>query len=89
MTSPVLSCAEFQEHLPELFTAGNSGSIPDPALQEHLDTCDNCSALVRDLKYIADQARLLLEPAVEDPGDHVWSSIQSKLKIAAAGEDLE
>ena len=75
-----LSCAEFQEQLPELFASGSDGIGKDPSLQAHLDTCDNCSALVRDLQYIADQARKLLEPAEEEPSDNVWASIQSKLK---------
>jgi hypothetical protein len=77
---PTVSCAEFQEQLPELFASGNSGIAKDPVLQAHLDTCDNCSALVRDLQYIADQARKLLEPAEEEPSDNVWASIQNKLR---------
>ena len=77
-TPNTLSCAEFQEHLPELFA--NANGVPDdPALQAHLDTCENYSKLVRDLQYIADQARMLLEPAEEEPSDAVWSSIQDKL----------
>jgi hypothetical protein len=74
-----MSCAEFQEQLPDLFASGTNGVPEDPALQAHLSTCDNCSALVRDLQYIADQARLLLEPTHE-PSDNVWSNIQSKLE---------
>jgi hypothetical protein len=76
-TKPI-SCAEFQEHLPELFATAN-GNVEDPILKAHLDTCDNCSALVRDLQYIADQARKLLEPAEEEPSDDVWSNIRRKL----------
>jgi hypothetical protein len=76
--SASISCAEFQEQLPDLF-ANSNGNTDDPALKAHLDTCENCSALVRDLKYIADQARMLLEPAVEEPSDAVWSSLQMKL----------
>jgi hypothetical protein len=75
-----LSCAEFQDQLPELFASDSEGIGKDPCLQAHLDTCDNCSALVRDLQYIADQARKLLEPAEEEPSDKVWASIQNKLK---------
>jgi hypothetical protein len=74
-----ISCAEFQEHLPELFANAN-GNVDDPILKAHLDTCENCSALVRDLKYIADQARILLEPVEEEPSDDVWSNIKNKLK---------
>ena len=78
-----ISCAEFQEHLPELFA--NANGVPDdPSLKQHLDTCENCSCLVSDLQYIADQARMLLEPANEDPSDAVWSNIQSKMDLERA-----
>jgi len=79
---PEMSCAEFQEHLPELF-AGPDGGLPksDPSLELHLKTCANCAALVRDLQYIAEQARQLMEPAHDvDPSDQVWANIQNKLK---------
>lgn len=77
-SSAPLSCAEFQEHLPDLFAAGAEGLIDDPSLLDHLKTCENCSALVRDLQYIADQARQLLEPTHE-PSDNVWKKIQESL----------
>ncbi len=70
-----LSCAEFQEQLPDLFASGNNGFPDDPVLVAHLKSCDNCSALVRDLQYIADQASLLLQPTLE-PSDNVWKRIQ-------------
>ena len=77
--SPVtISCAEFQEQLPDLFASGSNGIPEDPSLVEHLKTCDNCSALVRDLQYIADQASLLLQPS-EEPSDNVWRKIQEGL----------
>ena len=84
-----ISCAEFQQHLPELFASGNNGVMLDPTLEEHIGSCDQCSALVRDLKYIADQARLLREPAVEEPSDAVWANIQNKLKDATLSDDPE
>lgn len=40
----------------------------------------NYSALIRDLEYIAKQARMLFEPAAEEPSDTVWNNIQIKLK---------
>jgi hypothetical protein len=39
----------------------------------------NYSALIKDLEYIATQARLLFEPAQETPSDDLWSKIKSKL----------
>jgi hypothetical protein len=73
-----LSCAEFQQQLPDLFSARAEGLTDDPNLVNHLDTCENCTALVRDLQYIADQARQLLEPTHE-PSDNVWEKIQKSL----------
>ena len=73
-----ISCAEFQEQLPDLFASGGSGEPEDPCLVAHLKTCENCSALVRDLQYIADQASLLLQPTHE-PSDNVWKKIQEGL----------
>jgi hypothetical protein len=73
-----LSCADFQEQLPDLFAAGGNGVPEDPDLTGHLKTCENCSALVRDLQYIADQASLLLQPTHE-PSDNVWKRIQAEM----------
>ena len=69
-----LTCAEFQQQLPELLAAGGNSFANHP----HLLGCDNCSALVRDLAYIADAARQLL-PA-HDPSPDVWNQIQSSLQ---------
>ncbi|HEY8996956.1 MAG TPA: hypothetical protein VIM60_03615 [Edaphobacter sp.] len=83
-----LTCAEFQEHLPELFASGSEGSTDDPRLLEHLKTCENCSALVRDLQYIADQARQLLEPTHE-PSEDVWTKIKNSMANEALEPDLK
>jgi predicted anti-sigma-YlaC factor YlaD len=66
-------CAAFQDQLPSLFESGE-----DLNAQEHLKTCENCSALVRDLEYIAEQAKLLLP--IHDPSPEVWENIQTALK---------
>jgi hypothetical protein len=65
-------CADFQEQLPELFESG-----ADLKQQEHLKTCEQCSALVSDLEYIAQQAKLLLP--IHDPSPAVWENIQTSL----------
>lgn len=44
----------------------------------------NYSALIRDLEYIAKQARLLFEPMESTPSDDVWTKIQSQLDNKAA-----
>jgi hypothetical protein len=65
-------CADFQEQLPELFESG-----ANLAQQDHLKTCEQCSALVQDLEYIAQQAKLLLP--IHDPSPAVWENIQTSL----------
>ncbi len=71
-----VDCAVFQDQLPSLFESGE-----DLAGQEHLKTCENCSSLVRDLEYIAQQAKLLLP--IHDPSPAVWENIQDALKKEA------
>ena len=66
-----MSCAEFQKELPFMFESG--GEIR----HEHLTTCADCSSLVQDLRYIADQAKLLLP--MHDPSPRVWNNIESSL----------
>ena len=68
-----VDCAVFQDQLPRLFESGE-----DLNQQEHLKECENCSALVRDLEYIAQQAKLLLP--IHDPSPEVWENIQTALK---------
>ncbi len=65
-------CAEFQERMPELF-----GSETDFSKEEHLETCENCAELVRDLNYIAQQAKLLMP--IHDPAPAVWEKINAAL----------
>jgi hypothetical protein len=72
-----MTCAEFQGTLPELFEAQS-----DLNAQEHLKTCENCAALVRDLEYIASQAKLLLP--MHDPSPAVWDSIQQAIRTVPA-----
>ena len=66
-------CADFQDRLPELFETNAHLSE-----EEHLKNCENCTALVRDLEYIAQQAKLLLP--IHDPSPAVWENIRSAIK---------
>jgi len=66
-------CAEFQERMPELF-----GSEADFSKEEHLESCENCAELVRDLNYIAQQAKLLMP--IHDPAPTVWDKIHAALQ---------
>lgn len=70
--APSTTCAEFQDQLPELFESG--ANLKE---QEHLKNCEQCSALVSDLEYIAQQAKLLLP--IHDPSPAVWENIQTTL----------
>jgi hypothetical protein len=47
----------------------------------------NYSALIRDLEYIATQARLLFEPAEEAPSDKVWDNIKTQLPKLEEAEE--
>lgn len=68
-----MTCADFQEVLPYIFESGG-----DASEMEHLKTCPVCSDLVKDLRYIADQAKLLLP--LRDPSPQVWDNIQNSLE---------
>jgi len=68
-----MNCQQFQEVLPHII---ESGGNPDE--ETHLQTCPSCSDLVRDLKYIAEQARLLLP--MHDPNPRVWTRIEDSLQ---------
>ena len=67
------------DDLHDLFAVNalHTGDQEDPLAALRDDP--NYSALIRDLEYIAKQARLLFEPAAEAPSDEVWAKIQSQL----------
>jgi hypothetical protein len=68
-----MTCAEFQSVL--AYIIDNGGNAEQ---QEHLRQCAVCSDLVSDLKYIADQAKLLVP--MMDPSKKVWDGIKSSLE---------
>lgn len=68
-----MNCAEFQKVLPYIIESGGN-----PEEESHLQECENCSDLVRDLRYIAEQAKLLLP--MHDPSPKVWDGIQENLE---------
>jgi len=67
-----LTCAEFQNRLPELI-----GASQHIATHPHLEDCPNCRALLGDLEAIAAAARQLFP--VAEPPDHLWDHIQSAM----------
>lgn len=67
-----MNCEQFQRVLPQIIESGGN-----PEEEDHLRTCEACKELVRDLKYIAEQAKLLLP--LRDPNPRVWKNIQQSL----------
>lgn len=68
-----MNCAEFQRDLPLIIDTGGTEEQ-----EEHLRNCEVCRGLVNDLRYIAEQAKLLIP--MLDPGPRVWNGIEEKLK---------
>jgi hypothetical protein len=64
-----MTCAEFQQALPFIIDGGG-----DRKYEEHLKECTVCADLVADLRYIAEQAKLLVP--MEDPNPRVWNGIE-------------
>jgi hypothetical protein len=67
-----MNCQQFQEVLPYIIESGGK-----PEEEQHLESCAACTALVNDLRYIADQAKLLLP--MHDPNPRVWTNIEQSL----------
>jgi hypothetical protein len=68
-----MTCSEFQRVLPYIIETGGNDEE-----EEHLRSCPVCSDLVNDLRYIAEQAKLLVP--MEDPDPRVWDGIQKSLE---------
>lgn len=68
-----MNCQQFQETLPYIIESGGGGED-----DSHLQECESCASLVRDLRYIADQAKLLLP--MHDPNPRVWNNIEQSLQ---------
>lgn len=76
-----LSCAEFQDQLPELIASGER--IAD---HPHLRHCELCRALVADLDAIAEAARQLFP--IEEPPDNLWEQVESAIEKEEANHHL-
>jgi hypothetical protein len=68
-----LSCQEFQEQLADLIGTGE-----DVGNHPHLQSCQNCRALLADLQTIAEAARQLLP--IEQPKEDLWERIELAIK---------
>ena len=69
----ILTCAEFQDQLPDL-----SGSGENIAAHPHIQSCALCRALVDDLETIAAAARQLFP--VAEPPDELWKQIEMAIQ---------
>ncbi len=68
-----MDCAEFQKVLPYIIESGGNAQE-----EQHLRECHVCSDLVQDLRYIAEQAKLLVP--MEEPAPQVWEGIRDSLE---------
>jgi len=68
-----MNCQQFQETLPYIIESGGGGED-----ESHLKECESCASLVQDLRYIAEQAKLLLP--MHDPNPRVWNNIEQSLQ---------
>ncbi len=71
-----MSCPQYTNAINE-YVDGTLGSIRRAELEFHLEQCEDCRALVRDLERIRDGARSL-PPAT--PPDRVWLQIAGRLR---------
>ena len=71
-----MDCTQYREAIQEL-AEGTLGPVRRAELQTHLDLCEDCRALVADLRKIRAAAASL--DAVHPP-DHVWLRIAGQLR---------
>ncbi|MDR3774714.1 MAG: hypothetical protein P4L26_15275 [Terracidiphilus sp.] len=77
-----IGCAAFQAQLPELI-----GSGENLAAHPHLQVCELCRALLKDLETIAEAARQLF-PIVEPP-DELWEQIESAIRNESGSQQAD
>jgi len=68
-------CAAFQASM-----AQRIGDGEDLQTNPHMETCERCTALVRELEAIAEAARQLM-PIDAEPDEDLWSKIESRLVL--------
>jgi hypothetical protein len=72
----IMACERYTEPIQEMVD-GTLGSIRRSELQIHLDQCDECRALLRDLERIRDLAGSLDRPVVPN---RVWLQVAGRLR---------
>ena len=73
-----MSCEQFHDTIGELVD-GTIDETARPALEAHLQACDECRALVADLRQIRERAASLDRP---QPPNRVWTAIEAELAEA-------
>ncbi len=74
------TCEEFEKALPDLFGSAEGGKLSaDPKFAEILRDCPQAAELVRDLEYIGEVARMLMEPEGEVPSSELWTKIEREI----------
>jgi len=68
-------CADFQDLMAERIGRGE-----DLTVYPHMQTCDRCTALLRELETIAAVARELMPFEVDEPRDELWTQIQMAIE---------
>ena len=68
-----MTCEEFQAQMAEMIGTGE-----DASMHPHVQSCELCRALLRDLETIAEAARQLFP--VEDPPDTLWDKLETAIK---------
>ena len=82
------TCEEFEKALPELFEQAEGGKLSaDPRFVAILRDCPQAAELVRDLEYIAEAARMILEPEGEMPSSDLWAKIERKIGTEPTDEE--
>lgn len=68
-----MTCADFQKVLPDIIEIGGTAEQ-----EAHLKSCQVCTDLVADLRYIAEAAKMLVP--MEEPSPGVWTGIEKALE---------
>ena len=71
-----MTCTRSREDI-EALIDGTLAPIRAAELEQHLDQCEACRGLERDLRRIRDAAEALGDP---EPPDHVWLQIAGRLR---------
>ena len=71
-----MTCTRSTEDIQALID-GTLGPIRAAELEQHLDQCEQCRGLARDLRRIRDVATTIGDP---EPPDHVWLQIAGRLR---------